>query len=135
MAASAEPVRYAAGFALVFILAVFAGGLVAWGMRKLVAGRGLAAVDRVLGAAFGLVRGSCCCSPAAVVVNMTPLRTAAWWTESGRAGVSTAALKGIEAGVAREVRAVPAGMNSGRLLPSAGCVESSASSAAPPSTS
>jgi steroid 5-alpha reductase family enzyme len=50
-------VRYAAGFAVVFILAVFAGGLVAWGTSKLVEAVGLRPVDRVLGAAFGLVRG------------------------------------------------------------------------------
>jgi membrane protein required for colicin V production len=96
MATSAEPVRYAAGFALVFILAVFAGGLVAWGMRKLVEAAGLRPVDRVLGAAFGLVRGVVLLLAAAVVVNMTPLRTAAWWTESMGAAVSTVALKGLK---------------------------------------
>jgi membrane protein required for colicin V production len=96
MAASAEPVRYAAGFAVVFILAVFAGGLVAWGMRKLVEAAGLRPVDRALGAAFGLVRGVVLLLAAAVVVNMTPLRSAAWWTESVGAGVSTAALRGLK---------------------------------------
>jgi membrane protein required for colicin V production len=96
MATSAEPVRYAAGFAVVFILAVFAGGLVAWGMRKLVEAAGLRPVDRVLGAAFGLVRGVVLLLAAAVVVNMTPLRTAAWWTESMGAAVSTVALKGLK---------------------------------------
>jgi membrane protein required for colicin V production len=96
MAASAEPVRYAAGFAVVFILAVFAGGLVAWGMRKLVEAAGLRPVDRALGAAFGVVRGVVLLLAAAVVVNMTPLRTAAWWTESVGAGVSTAALRGLK---------------------------------------
>jgi membrane protein required for colicin V production len=96
MAASAEPVRYAAGFAVVFILAVFAGGLVAWGMRKLVEAAGLRPVDRALGAAFGVVRGVVLLLAAAVVVNMTPLRSAAWWTESVGAGVSTAALRGLK---------------------------------------
>jgi membrane protein required for colicin V production len=96
MATSAEPVRYAAGFAVVFILAVFAGGLVAWGMRKLVEAAGLRPVDRALGAAFGVVRGVVLLLAAAVVVNMTPLRTATWWTESVGAGVSTVALKGLK---------------------------------------
>ena len=31
-----------------------------------------------------------------VVVNMTPLRTSQWWTESVGAGVSTAALRGLK---------------------------------------
>ncbi|MDB5893176.1 MAG: putative rane protein distantly related to colicin production protein, partial [Rhodoferax sp.] len=80
---------------VVFILAVFAGGLVAWGMRKLVEAAGLRPVDRALGAAFGLVRGVVLLLAVAVVVNMSPLRSAAWWTESVGAGVSTAALKGL----------------------------------------
>jgi membrane protein required for colicin V production len=96
MGAAAEPVRYAAGFALVFVLALFAGGLVAWGMRKLVEAAGLRPVDRALGAAFGLVRGVVLLLAAAVVVNMTPLRSAAWWTESMGADVSTTALRGLK---------------------------------------
>jgi membrane protein required for colicin V production len=96
MGGAAEPLRYAAGFAVVFILAVFAGGLVAWGMRKLVEAAGLRPVDRALGAAFGLVRGVVLLLAVAVVVNMSPLRTAAWWTESTGAGVSTAALRGLK---------------------------------------
>ena len=32
----------------------------------------------------------------AVVVNMTPLRSAAWWTQSHGAGLSLAALKGLK---------------------------------------
>ena len=52
-----EVVRYAAGFVLVFVTALFAGGMVAFMVRKLVAAVGLRPVDRVLGSAFGLVRG------------------------------------------------------------------------------
>lgn len=96
MGAAAEPVRYAAGFGAVFVLALFAGGLVAWGMRKLVEAAGLRPVDRALGAAFGLVRGVVLLLAAAVVVNMTPLRSAAWWTESMGAAVSTTALRGLK---------------------------------------
>jgi membrane protein required for colicin V production len=96
MTGAAEPLRYAAGFALVFIGAVFAGGLVAWGTRKLVEAVGLRPFDRALGAGFGLVRGLVLLLAVAVVVNMTPLRTAQWWTESTGAGVSTAALRGLK---------------------------------------
>ena len=93
---TSEPLRYAAGFAAVFVAAVFAGGLVAWAMRRLVEAAGLRPVDRALGAAFGLVRGTVLLLALAVVVNMTPLRKDAWWTESVGAGVSTTALKGLK---------------------------------------
>lgn len=96
MGASSEPLRYAAGFALVFIAVVFAGGLFAWGMRKLVEAVGLRPVDRVLGAAFGAARAMVLLLAAAVVVNMTPLRSQPWWTESMGAGAATAALKGLK---------------------------------------
>ena len=92
---ASEPLRYAAGFAVVFILAVFLGGLLAWSMRKLVESTGLRPVDRALGAAFGVVRGVVLLLALAVVVNMTPLRKDAWWTESKGAAVSTTALKGL----------------------------------------
>jgi len=96
MARSSEAVRYAAGFVLVFILAAFAGGLIAWGARKLVEAVGLRPVDRTLGAAFGLVRGAVLLLALAVVVNMTSLKGDAWWTESKGAGVSDAALRGLK---------------------------------------
>ena len=96
MSGAAEPVRYAAGFALVFVAAVFAGGLLAWGTSKLVQAVGLRPADRALGAAFGLIRGAVVVLALAVVVNMTPLRAEPWWTESAGAGVSTAALRGLK---------------------------------------
>jgi membrane protein required for colicin V production len=96
MAKAAEPLRYAAGFAAVFVVAVFAGGLLAWATRKLVEAVGLRPVDRTLGAAFGLVRGVVLLLALAVVVNMTALRSSAWWTESVGAEVSTAALRGLK---------------------------------------
>ena len=91
-----ETLRHAAAFTLVFILAAFASGIVAWGMRRLVEAAGLRPVDRTLGAAFGLVRGIVLLLALSVVANMTPAREAGWWTESVGAGVSTAALKGMK---------------------------------------
>lgn len=96
MSGAAQPLRYAAGFAVVFVAAVFAGGLVAWGCRKLIEAVGLRPVDRALGGAFGLVRGVVLLLALAVVVNMTALRSAAWWAESAGAGVATAALRGLK---------------------------------------
>lgn len=91
-----DSIRYAAGFVVVFIAALFAGGLVAWLLKKLVAASGLAPVDRVLGAIFGLVRGAVVVLVAAVVVHLTGLKASPWWTESMTAGVATAALRGLK---------------------------------------
>jgi membrane protein required for colicin V production len=96
MGGAAEPIRYAAGFVVVFIAVVFAGALLAWLTKKLVEAVGLRPVDRLLGAAFGLLRGAVLLLALAVVVNMTALKSGEWWTESKGAGLSTAALKNLK---------------------------------------
>ena len=96
MSGAGEAVRYAAGFVLTFIAAVFAGGLVAVLVKKLVSVAGLAPADRMLGAVFGLVRGVVVLLALTVVVAMTPLKKSVWWTESIGAGVLGAALKGLK---------------------------------------
>jgi hypothetical protein len=84
------------GFALVFIAALFAGGMLAFVIRKLVAAVGLRPVDRVLGAAFGVLRGVVVVLVFAVVVSMTAMHSSIWWTESTGADVATVALKGLK---------------------------------------
>jgi membrane protein required for colicin V production len=96
MGGSGEPVRYAAGFVLVFIGAVFAGGLLAWLTKKLIEAVGLRPADRALGALFGLARGVVLVLALAVVVHMTFLKDGVWWKESMTAGVATAALRGLQ---------------------------------------
>ncbi|MES2424103.1 MAG: CvpA family protein [Pseudomonadota bacterium] len=96
MAGAAEPVRYAAGFVLVFIAAAFAGGLLAWLIKKLVEMLGMRPVDRTLGAAFGLLRGGVLLLAVAVVMAMTPLHTSVWWRQSGGARLLEAALAGLK---------------------------------------
>ena len=91
-----EAARYALGFVGVFILVVFAGGLLAWLTKKLVDSVGLRPIDRVLGAAFGLVRGAVLLLVVAIVINMSPARQYGWWTESKGAGASLAVLKGLK---------------------------------------
>lgn len=96
MGGANEAVRYAAGFLLVFIAAVFAGGLVAWLTKKMIEAVGLRPVDRALGGLFGLVRGTVLVLVLAVVVHVTGLKSGAWWQESVAAGVATAALRGLK---------------------------------------
>jgi membrane protein required for colicin V production len=91
-----EAGRYAVGFVVVFIAVVFAGALLAWLTKKLVQSVGLRPVDRTLGAAFGLIRGVVLVLAVAVVVNMSPARRAAWWTESKGVEVSMAVLKSLK---------------------------------------
>jgi membrane protein required for colicin V production len=93
---AAESVRYAAAFVLVFIAALFAAGLLAFLLKKLVEAMGLRPVDRTLGAAFGLLRGLILLLAATVVMNMTALRTSSWWQESRGAPLLEATLRGLK---------------------------------------
>ncbi len=96
MLGAGEAVRYAAGFVIVLVAAVFAGGLVAFLVKKLIAAVGLRPADRLLGAGFGLVRGIVLLLAVTVVVGMTPLHTSAWWAEATGPHISSAALKGLK---------------------------------------
>ena len=93
---SSETVRYAAAFVLVFVAAIFAAGLMAFLLKKLIEAIGLRPVDRTMGAAFGLVRGVILLLAAAVVINMTALEKSAWWQDSKGAPVLNATLKGLK---------------------------------------
>jgi membrane protein required for colicin V production len=109
LSGSSEAIRYLAGFALVFVVSVLAGSLLAKLAQKIFAAIGLQPADRALGAAFGLVRGVVLILVATVVIAMTPVRSSEWWTQSVGAGISMAALKGLQPVLPEEF---------GRYLPS-----------------
>jgi membrane protein required for colicin V production len=90
------PLQLAAGFLVVFIAVAFAGGVLAWLVKKLVASVGLRPVDRILGSAFGLVRGVVMLLAFSVVVSMSPLRDAVWWQGSMVADILVATLHAIK---------------------------------------
>lgn len=90
------PLQLALGFAVVFMGAAFAGGLVAWVVKKLVDSVGLRPVDRVLGGGFGLARGAVMLLGLAVVVSMTPLQQHADWQGSRGAGVLSGTLHEVK---------------------------------------
>ncbi|WP_293660140.1 CvpA family protein [Rhodoferax sp. OV413] len=96
MAGAGEPIRYAAGFVLVFIAAIFAGGLLAFLFKKLVASVGLGPADRMLGAGFGLVRGAVLLLAVTVVVGMTPLQASELWGEATGPHVAGSVLQGLK---------------------------------------
>ena len=91
-----ESVQYAAGFAVVFIAALFVGGLLAWLTKKAVEAVGLRPIDRVLGGVFGMVRGAVAVLAVAVLVHLAKLQDGVWWTESVTADVATVALRGLK---------------------------------------
>jgi len=96
MAGAGEPIRYAAGFVIVFIAAVFAGGFVAFIVKKLVSAVGLGPADRMLGAGFGLMRGALLLLAVTVVVGMTPLQASAMWREATGPRVTGSVVKGLK---------------------------------------
>ncbi|MFM9880920.1 MAG: CvpA family protein [Burkholderiaceae bacterium] len=90
-----QPARYAAGFAAVFVAAVFTGGLLAWLVKHLVAAIGLRPVDRLLGGIFGLLRGLVLLLAVAIVVEMTPLSSQQDWQEATGAQALRVLLRGL----------------------------------------
>ncbi|MBP6851828.1 MAG: CvpA family protein [Rhodoferax sp.] len=96
MAGATEVIRYAAGFVLVFVVAVFAGMLLVWLVSKLFQAAGLRPADRALGAVFGLMRGLVVLMVLVVLVAMTPLKTQAWWQDSVTAPWVMVAVKGLK---------------------------------------
>lgn len=89
---AAESVRYVAAFALIFVLTAFVCGLLASLFKRLVQAVGLRPVDRVLGMAFGALRGVILILAAGVIISSTPMQRQAWWQESAGAAMVTAAL-------------------------------------------
>ena len=95
MTGAGEAVRYAVAFLLIFVVSVFAGGLLATLVKKMFLAAGLQPADRALGALFGLLRGALILLAATLVIGMTPFRTAPWWQESVGAGAARSALAGL----------------------------------------
>jgi membrane protein required for colicin V production len=96
MAGASEVVRYGVAFVLVFVATVFAGGLVAFLVKKLMAAVGLTPADRALGALFGAVRAVLLLLALTVVVGMTPLRTMPWWQDALATQWAAVALQGMK---------------------------------------
>lgn len=93
---SSETLIHIAGFVLVFVVSVFVGGLVVWGLPKLIEQAGLRPVDRVLGGAFGVLRAVILLLALTVFVLMTPMREQAWWREALVADTAVWSLKKLK---------------------------------------
>jgi membrane protein required for colicin V production len=96
MGNASDPLRYVAAFALIFVLAAFACGLLASLIKQIISAVGLRPVDRVLGTVFGLARGVILILAAGVIICSTPLQRGEWWRESVGAGIVTGVLHGMK---------------------------------------
>lgn len=75
-------VRVLLGYAICFVAVLIAGAIVAFLMRKLIAGSGLSGSDRLLGMVFGLFRGLALVVLLVFVLGFTPFPRDAWWHQS-----------------------------------------------------
>jgi membrane protein required for colicin V production len=81
--------------ALIFILIMIAGGIVAWLVRELVRATGLSGTDRVLGSLFGLGRGALIVGLAVIVLDYAELSSDPWWQEAKLKTASDRVAEGI----------------------------------------
>ncbi len=80
---SHPPLRQILGFAILFFATLIVGGLVGQLFSALVKKAGLGAFDRLLGMAFGAVRGALIVLVAIMVVPFViSVENQAWWNES-----------------------------------------------------
>jgi len=75
-------VRLAAAFAILFLGTLVIGAIINRLLVQLVHVTGLSATDRVLGMAFGLVRGLVLVLVAVALLRLTPVTTDTWWQTS-----------------------------------------------------
>ena len=75
-------VRTSLAFAGLFILVLLVGGLVTFLVGKLVEKTGLSGTDRLLGGAFGGVRGVALVLAIILFAGMTPVPQDPWWQQS-----------------------------------------------------
>ncbi len=83
---ASEVLRYLAGFVTVLVGVLVVSVVLGWMVSKLLSAVGLGLVDRLLGGVFGGLRGVVLLLTLAVVVSLTPMQSAAWWTGSPVAG-------------------------------------------------
>ena len=96
MGGVSRPIRFSAAFVLIFVIAAFAGGLLARLIQKLGAKAGLQSTDRVLGALFGVLRGVILLLALTAAITMTQFKNSAWWKESMGVGIALAALQNLK---------------------------------------
>ncbi|MGA0608915.1 CvpA family protein [Caldimonas sp. KR1-144] len=85
-----------AAFVLVFLVALVAWSLVTWLISRLVQASVLNALDRTLGAVFGLARGVLIALVIVTIVSLTPWATSPTWRASHGASSLQYVLSGLK---------------------------------------
>lgn len=80
--AVAPELKIWAARAVVFILILVAGGLIAWFVRELIRRSALGGTDRILGSLFGFARGVLIVGVAVVVLQLGGLDQDPWWQDA-----------------------------------------------------
>jgi len=78
--------RLAIGFAGIFLAVLVLGGLLVYLVGRLVESTGLSGTDRLLGGAFGVVRGLALVLTFLLIAGLTPIPNDPWWKESPMIG-------------------------------------------------
>ena len=78
-------VRYVIAFALILIVALLLGALIAYPLARAIRAAGLGFVDRFLGSIFGLARGLLVVLAFVLVAGLTTLPRADWWQNAALA--------------------------------------------------
>jgi membrane protein required for colicin V production len=74
--------RYAAAFAILFILVLFLGALLTFLIGQIVDATGLSGTDRAIGMLFGLARGALVVGALVLLAGLTPMPNDPWWKQS-----------------------------------------------------
>jgi membrane protein required for colicin V production len=83
LAELADPLwRPLAGFVIVFVAVLVGFALLRWLIGLLLKATGLSAVDRMLGALFGLARGVLLLLALVMLAGLTPLPRQSWWRQA-----------------------------------------------------
>jgi len=104
-----SPLNGIAAFACAFLIVLILSGLAARAVSALVGKTLLRPLDRLLGAAFGVLRGVLVLLAVAIVVSYTPAASAAAWRESHGAVWLNAILRELVPLVAPDAIEAPAG--------------------------
>lgn len=102
-AVSSPGLRQGGAFAVTFIVVLLLWSLLARVLRMWVRGSPLSATDRMLGSAFGLLRGAVLLLVMATLVRLTPLAESPTWRQSTGAAWLEAALRGLKPVLPEEI--------------------------------
>jgi membrane protein required for colicin V production len=92
---AAPELRIWAARAIILVVVLVAGGLIAWFARALVRHTGLSSTDRSLGALFGLARGLLIVGLGAIGIELLGLDADSWWQDAKLRPLSDQIAEGI----------------------------------------